>query len=141
MSLVKFSHSPMSSFLDDFFTAEWPSTRSFISTSQPAVNVKEQEKEFVITLAAPGRNKNDFKVDVEKDILSISATSEEEAISPEDHYTRREFNASSFKRSFTLPESVETSKIKAKYQEGILTILLPKRKEALPQSAKRIAIE
>lgn len=141
MSLVKFSHSPMSSFLDDFFTAEWPSTRSFISTSQPAVNVKEQEKEFVITLAAPGRNKNDFKVDVEKDILSISATSEEEAISPEDNYTRREFNASSFKRSFTLPESVETSKIKAKYQEGILTILLPKRKEALPQPAKRIVIE
>lgn len=141
MSLVKFSHSPMSSFLDDFFTAEWPSARSFISTSQPAVNVKEQEKEFVITLAVPGRNKNDFKIDVEKDILSISATSEEEVTSPEDRYTRREFSASSFKRSFTLPESVTTSKIKAKYQEGILTILLPKRKEALPQPAKRIAIE
>jgi HSP20 family protein len=142
MSLVKFSHRPMSSFLDDFFLPQWPSKSPIFSSSIPAVNVQEREKDFLLSFAVPGKNKEDFEIDVDQDVLSVSALSQEEATTENDDlFTRKEFNYQSFKRSFSLPESVDTTKIKAQYKEGILSINLPKRKEALPQPTKRIAIE
>lgn len=141
MSLVRFTQSPITSFLDDIFSNQWPSASTLPATSLPAVNVQEQEKEFVLSLAVPGMNKNDFTIDVDQDVLSISAVSKENPSTTDNHFTRREFNFHSFKRSFSLPESVDTTKIKAKYIDGILTVHLPKRKEALPQPTKRIAIE
>ena len=74
-------------------------------------------------------------------MLSVSALAQETSTENDDLFTRKEFNYQSFKRSFVLPESVDTAKIKAQYKEGILSINLPKRKEALPQPTKRIAIE
>ena len=141
MSLVRFSHSPMSSFLDDFFTTDWPVRRNTLSESVPAVNVQEREKDFLLSFAIPGKNKEDFDLEVEKDVLSVSATSQDSTINNEDRFTRKEFNYQSFKRSFSLPESIDSAKIKATYTDGILSINLPKRKEALPQPTKRIAIE
>lgn len=140
MSLVKFSHRPMSSFLDDFFLPQWPS-KSPVSSSIPAVNVQEREKDFLLSFAVPGKNKADFEIDVDKEVLSVSALAQEATKENDDLFTRKEFNYQSFKRSFALPESVDTTKIKAQYKEGILSINLPKRKEALPQPTKRIAIE
>lgn len=141
MSLVRFTQSPITSFLDDIFSNQWAGASTLPATSLPAVNVQEQEKEFVLSLAVPGMNKNDFTIDVDQDVLSISAVSKENPSTTDNHFTRREFNFHSFKRSFSLPESVDTTKIKAKYIDGILTVHLTKRKEALPQPTKRIAIE
>ena len=141
MSLVKFSHRPMSSFLDDFFTPQWPNKSQNFTTSIPAVNVQEREKDFLLSFAVPGKNKADFEIDVDNDVLSVSALAKETSAENDDFFTRKEFNYQSFKRSFVLPESVDTAKIKAQYKEGILSINLPKRKEALPQPTKRIAVE
>ena len=141
MSLVRFTHSPMSSFLDEFFTADWPIRRNTFTGSVPAVNVEEGEKAFSLSLAVPGKSKDDFDIEVDKDVLSVSANAQDNYGNTAERYTRREFSYQSFKRSFTLPDSVDATKIKAKYADGILTIDLPKRKEALPQPTKRIAIE
>lgn len=141
MSLVRFTHSPMASFLDEFFTADWPIRRNTFTGSVPAVNVEEREKDFSLSFAVPGKSKDDFDIEVDKDVLSVSANAQDNYENTDERYTRREFSYQSFKRSFTLPDSVDTTKIKAKYTDGILTIDLPKRKEALPQPTKRIAIE
>jgi HSP20 family protein len=131
----------MSSFLDEFFTADWPIRRNTFAGSVPAVNVEEREKDFSLSFAVPGKNKDDFEIEVDKDVLSVSANTQDNYENTDERFSRREFSYQSFKRSFTLPDSVDTTKIKAKYTDGILTIDLPKRKEALPQPTKRIAIE
>jgi len=131
----------MSSFLDEFFTADWPIRRNTFAGSVPAVNVEEREKDFSLSFAVPGKNKDDFEIEVDKDVLSVSANTQDNYENTDERFFRREFSYQSFKRSFTLPDSVDTTKIKAKYTDGILTIDLPKRKEALPQPTKRIAIE
>lgn len=141
MSLVKFSQRPMSTFLDEFFLPQWPIKSQNFTTSIPAVNVQEREKDFLLSFAVPGKNKKDFEIDVDGEVLSVSALAHETTEENDNLFTRKEFNYQSFKRSFTLPESVDTAKIKAQYKEGILSIHLPKRKEALPQPIKRIAIE
>ena len=141
MSLVKFSQRPMSSFLDDFFSPQWPNRSQDFTTSIPAVNVQDREKDFLLSFAVPGKSKSDFEIEVDKEVLSVSALAKETNTENDDLFTRKEFNYQSFKRSFTLPESVDTAKIIAQYKEGILSIHLPKRKEALPQPTKRIAIE
>ncbi|MEL0300976.1 MAG: Hsp20/alpha crystallin family protein [Flavobacteriaceae bacterium] len=141
MSLVKFSQRPMSSFLDEFFSPQWSNKSQNFTTSIPAVNVQEREKDFLLSFAVPGKSKSDFEIEVDKEVLSVSALAKDTSTEDYNLFTRKEFNYQSFKRSFTLPESVDTAKIKAQYKEGILSIHLPKRKEALPQPTKRIAIE
>lgn len=92
----------------------------------PAVNIKETETEYVVELAAPGLKKEDFKINLEKDILTISSEKENEEKTEEDGYKRREFSYSSFKRSFTLPELASKEEIAANYENGILLISIPK---------------
>lgn len=106
----------------------------------PSANVTENDDNFVIELAAPGMKKNDFKVDIEQGQLCISSEKEEEIEEKEKHYTRREFNYTSFSRTFTLPESVDPDKIKAKYTDGILRLELPKKPEAKKMKKKAIAV-
>lgn len=127
--------------LDEFFRNEWASIVPSTSTTVPAVNVKEMEKTFQLEIAAPGLSKEHFSVEVENDILSIQSSFDQADEQKEDQFTRREFSYHSFCRSFSLPESVDPQKIKAEYKDGILTLTLPKRKEALPQPVKQIAIE
>ncbi|MDX1783004.1 MAG: Hsp20/alpha crystallin family protein, partial [Aequorivita vladivostokensis] len=84
--------------------------------------------------------KSDFQIDLENQLLSISTEVEEKSEEKEENYTRREFGYSSFKRSFTLPETVDEEKIKANYKEGILSIHLPKKEEAKQKPPRNIKI-
>lgn len=112
-------------------------------TTVPAVNVKETEDAFQIEVAAPGFDKKDFHVEVNNNLMTISSAKEvkNEEKDENGRYTRKEFGYTSFKRSFTLPENaVNTDKIKARYENGILMVDLPKREEVKPKPVKQIAI-
>ncbi len=114
---------------------------SSTNTSLPAVNVKETNDEFIIELAAPGMSKKDFKINFNNNILTISSEMESEKNEKKDNYTRKEFSYQSFQRSFTVPENiVNGEKIAAKYNNGILNIILPKREEVKPQPEREIKI-
>lgn len=106
---------------------------------KPAVNIVETDKDFRIELVAPGLDKNAFKLAVDKDLLTITATKNEEKVEGE-KLRLKEFAFTSFSRSFHLPEVVNTDLIGAKYDQGILAVTLPKKEEALPQPARQIDI-
>jgi len=144
MNLVRFSNNYPSVF-DRFFDNNmlgWNNRHfSETNTTLPSVNIKENTDEFTVEVAAPGFNKKDFNIEVENDTLIISS---EKKIADEEkegeRITKREFSYQSFTRSFSLPVSVEREKIKAKYDNGILNILIPKKEEAKPKPPKRIEI-
>src|SRR6056297_2089533 len=120
---------------DHFFDNElmnWSNRNySTTNTTLPSVNIKEDEEAFHVEMAAPGLEKKDFKVELNNNMLTISSEKEEEHEENEDEqFTRKEFNYQSFNRSFTLPETVESNKIKAKYENGILKVDIPKKEEA-----------
>ena len=133
----------ISSWFDDFSLGEFPSLfASNFNTgiSLPKVNIKEEADRFVVEMAVPGLKKSDFNIDIDNKTLSISAEIEEMSQENDDGYTRREFGYSSFKRTFTLPESVDDDKIEAKYNEGILFVHLPKKEEAKQKPPRNIKI-
>ena len=110
-------------------------------TTIPSVNVKEDNDNYQIEVAAPGMKKDDFKLKLENNVLSISSERKEEKEESKENYSRREFSYQSFQRSFTLPEGhIQHENISAKYNDGILTIELPKREEVKPQAPKEISI-
>jgi HSP20 family protein len=96
----------------------------------PAVNITDSKDYYNLSLAAPGLKKNDFKIDVEGNILTISTEKEQNKEEKTDQFTRREYSYSSFSRSFTLPEEVNKEKIEAAYEDGLLKVSLPKKEEA-----------
>ncbi len=101
----------------------------------PSVNVIETENDFNLELAAPGLEKSDFNIQVDKGIISIEAKKEtKEETTKEGKFTRREFNFASFKRSFHLPETVDSEKILATYEQGILKVTLPKFELVEPET-------
>lgn len=107
----------------------------------PAVNVEETEKEFRLTIAAPGLEKKDFKVDAYDDMLTISAEKEkEEKVEKSGRFNRREYNYSSWSRSFTLPEQCDYGKILAEYKNGELKIVIPKLEVKEPKKVKNISV-
>ncbi|MBI3135287.1 MAG: Hsp20/alpha crystallin family protein [Bacteroidetes bacterium] len=105
----------------------------------PAVNISESETEFKIEMAVPGKNKEDFKIDVKETILTISAEKIESTEKKEENYTRREYDFQSFRRSFRLPEIADSENTSATYTDGILTISVPK-KEVKKHGVKTVAI-
>lgn len=107
----------------------------------PATNVRETDDKFVIEVAAPGMKKSDFEVNVDNGILSISYKFEKDDVKEEENYTHREFGYSSFKRSFTLPDAVNSEKVSAKYNEGILFVNLPKKEEAKKKPVRLIDVK
>jgi HSP20 family protein len=130
---------------DDFFKPwnEWFGNggRWTKELSVPAVNITETDNEFSITVAAPGLKKSDFNIDVEGNMLTISSEKEESKEEKDALYTRKEYNYSSFSRSFTLPEEVNKEKIEATYEDGVLKLALPKKEEAKKLAAsKHIAV-
>lgn len=110
------------------------------SGSIPAVNVVEGTERFKIEVAAPGLKKADFKLNLEKNQLTISAQKEQKEEDSSEKYTLKEFKYGSFQRTFTLPNSVDGEKIVANYADGILSVSLPKREEAKEKPARQIEI-
>jgi len=92
----------------------------------PAVNIQEDEKQFLLEFAVPGMKKDDFKINLENQLLTISSEMKEENEETDKNYTRREFACNSFSRSFTLPKNIVAEKINADYKDGILNISIPK---------------
>jgi HSP20 family protein len=105
----------------------------------PRVNVYEKEDHFELNLALPGVKKNEISIDVDNDILKISSRNNNEA-KHEVNYTRKEFDYSNFERSFNLPDTVNVDGIKAKMENGVLTITLPKRDDAIDKGPREIKI-
>jgi HSP20 family protein len=149
MTLAKFSDNAFPSFpsfLNRFFEGEmmdWANS-NFAGTNStlPAVNIRENNDEYRIDMAAPGLSKEQFKVNYDNGQLTISSEMKEEKFGKKDEkYNRREFRYQSFQRSFTIPENmVDGEKIKAAYNDGILQISLPKREEIKPKPPREIKI-
>ena len=139
MALVKFANGnsnkvfkPVySDVFDSFFNSDSFLPKSMIARI-PAVNIAENEVEFHIELAVPGLKKENFKINLEQDQLTVSAESKTDhsELNEAKKYNRVEYNYSSFVRSFTLPESADPSKIEAEYRDGILYISVAKKEEA-----------
>ena len=144
MTLMRFSNQHPSLF-DRFFDNnlfDW-SNRNFSNTNTtlPSVNIKESNDNFEVEMAAPGFTKNDFKIELNHDLLTISSEKEIENETKEgQQFSLREFSFQSFSRSFTLPNSADSEKIVAKYENGILLITIPKKEEARPKPSRQIAI-
>ncbi|GAB4163524.1 MAG: Hsp20/alpha crystallin family protein [Winogradskyella sp.] len=133
----------LSSWMDDIINKSFGN--EFMSNfntgiTLPAVNVLDHDEEYIVEMAVPGLKKSDFDISLDNQMLSISAELKTENEDSNLNYTRREFGYSSFKRTFSLPETVEIDKIKAKYEDGILRVLLPKRDEAKKKPIKQIKI-
>ncbi|MBI3005155.1 MAG: Hsp20/alpha crystallin family protein [Ignavibacteriales bacterium] len=117
--------------LDNFFRGDMqPNGFSYWT---PAVDIAEQENEYVVKAELPGVSKDDVKITVESNILTIHGEKKQEATVKGDNYQRVERSYGSFQRSFKLPETVKTEKIDASYKDGVLTITLPKAEEAKPK--------
>ena len=108
--------------------------------TRAAVNVAENEDGFRLELAAPGWNKNEFNIELDNDTLTISAEREKTEAKEGETFLRREFATREFKRTFTLPDTIDTAKLAAEYNNGILTLTLPKKEEAKPQPARKMEI-
>jgi HSP20 family protein len=136
-TITRRSYSPFLSnlFDDDFFPVLTNRT-----SSMPAVNIKENEKNFTLELAVPGMDKKDLKIDINEDVLTISSETSNETEENVDGYKRKEFSYSSFCRSFYIPENVNKDKIEASYKDGILSVELPKQEEEKNKISKQIKI-
>ena len=141
MALVKFNEgrnrglatSGFNDIFESFFNDAFISDRMIARV--PAVNIAESEGQYHIELAAPGLNKEDFKLDLDGNVLTISAEKTNEQTDDQKQYNKREYSYTSFVRSFTLPESVDDAQIEAEYVDGVLKINVAKKEEA--KSIKR----
>jgi HSP20 family protein len=147
MSLIKReSNLPTwSNFFGDFLNRDWYDWSnqhySLTNTTLPSVNIKETEDEFFVEMAAPGMVKDDFKIELENNLLTIfSEKQSEKEVKEKERISRREFSYQSFSRSFVLPEMVDNERIAAKYENGILSINIPKKEEAKPKPTRQIMV-
>lgn len=109
--------------------------------SMPAVNIRNNENEFEVELAAPGLKKEDFNIEVEENVLKLSVNKSSENVEEKDNFSRKEFNYFNFQRSFNLPKNlIDIENVQANYVDGILKVSLPKQKE-MKESVKRITVQ
>lgn len=146
MTLVKFNNGLKNTSANPFFSDVFDSliNDSFLSDKLiarvPAVNIAETENEFHVELAVPGLKKEDFKINLDKNVLSVAAEKKAESVEEGKKFSKREYSYNSFVRSFTLPESADQSKIEADYTDGILKLTVAKREEAKFQT-REIAVK
>ena len=146
MSLIKTNEANwLPSVFDDMFRTDWlggTTNVNSIGTSIPAVNIQESEDNFLVAVAAPGKTKEDFNIELDNDVLTISSEDKKEKDTTEKsgRFTRKEFSYSNFKRAFSLPETIDNQKISASYNNGVLEIMLPKKEEAKVQAKRMIEI-
>jgi HSP20 family protein len=140
MNIIRKTTPWFPSLFDEFFTRDFGIDLAPRTHQTPAVNITEKENAFHLELVAPSKEKKDFDVELDDDILTISTTTEKESNDDSAQFTRREFDYTSFQRSFRISEAIDTKNIKANYKNGLLSIVLPKRKEAIPEPKKQIEI-
>lgn len=145
MSLIRRSRSSFPSLFDDFFNRDllnWDNGNfSPANATVPSVNIKETADSYEVEMAAPGMNKNDFKIELDGNLLTISSTKEFEDEKKEEGYARKEFSYQSFQRSFNFPKDVvDEDKIEAKYENGLLQLTVPKKEEAKRKGPRLINI-
>jgi len=146
MTLVKFNNGLKNTSANSFFSDVFDSliNDSFLSDKLiarvPAVNIAETENEFYVELAVPGLKKEDFKINLDKNVLSVAAEKKAENVEEGKKFSKREYSYNSFVRSFTLPESADQSKIDADYADGILKLTIAKKEEAKFQT-REIAVK
>ena len=133
------------SLFDDLFSRElfnWGTNNySSTSTTMPSVNIREEDGSYEVEVAAPGMNKQDFNITLDGNLLTISSAKEQQNEKQQEKYTRREFSYQSFSRTFTLQKDVmDTEKIQAKYEDGVLHLLIPKKEQAKQKQPKQIEI-
>ena len=139
MTLVKFNNGQKSA-VNPWFSDVFDSiiNDSFLNerflNKVPAVNIAETENEFHIELAVPGLKKEDFKISLDKNVLSVSAENKTENVDESKKYSKREYSYNSFVRSFTLAETADQSKVEAEYTDGVLKLSVAKKEEAKIQS-------
>jgi HSP20 family protein len=141
--LARINRSYVPAYWDDFFNDKFfngftPATRN---NTAPAVNVTEEDQLYRIEVAAPGVAREDFRIDLENDLLTVSVEHQENREETERRYLRKEFNFSAFKRSFQLPDTINPEGIRANHESGILTIELPKRDEVVQKAPRQITVE
>jgi HSP20 family protein len=147
MTLIKSNFPTFPRLFDDFFTKDlfdWGNSNfSNTNTTLPAVNIAENNEAFLVEMAAPGMRKEDFTIELENEVLKISSYKENNQDTKEgERYTRREFSYQSFQRTFHLPKTVvDDSKIQAKYQDGVLRIMIPKKEEAKALPPRQIKVQ
>jgi len=146
MTLVKFANGQKNHAVNPFFSDVFDSilNDTFLSdklaSRVPAVNISETETQFHIELAAPGLRKEDFKISLDKNVLSVSADKKTENVEEGKKFSKREYSYNSFTRSFTLPEAADQSKIEAEYTDGVLKLYVTKKEEAKIQT-REIAVK
>ena len=136
-------HSPrFSNLIENIFENDFPAFlgNEFFKHTGPSVNIKDTKDAYLIEVSAPGFNKESFNVKVEDSILTLSGEVKEDKVEEGTKYTRKEFTHSSFKRSFTLPKTIVADKIGAGYENGILTLTLPKLEEAKAKGTIEVKI-
>ena len=130
--------------LSDFFELDsWLAPERFLKNFQsfmPATNVFETENEYKVELAIPGFKKEDVKIKLENNVLTISAENKEEKSQTDKKFTRKEFSYNSFSRSFSLPEAANNDKIEAKYENGLLKLDIAKKEGSASSNKKEIKI-
>ena len=145
MSLMKFSN-PLPTFFDRFFENDlfdWSNRNySLTNTTLPSVNIKENPDAFQVDVAAPGLSKNDFRLELNNNLLTISSEKKVENETNEgEQFTKHEFSYQSFTRSFTMPDFADNENITATYENGILHVAIPKKEEAKPRPTRMIEIK
>lgn len=134
------------SLIEDFIKRDWLDNSAdwkFSGATLPSVNIQETQEDYRIDVAAPGMKKDDFKIELEDNVLTISAHIEKsgESTNEKNNFSRREFSYESFQRSFALPENkIAGDRITAKYTDGILQVSVPKREEVKVKPPRQITV-
>lgn len=140
MSVIKRNDVLFPSLMNEIFKPDWFGGTNDGMAALPAVNIMEDETSFELELSVPGRVKEDFTIEVDGNVLSVSSEVKTEKETEGQKFTRREFTFKSFKRAFSLPDAVNADEIKADYVNGILKFTLPKKEEALPKPKRMIEL-
>lgn len=137
----------MKTFFDDFFARDlfdW-NNKNFaaVGSNVPSANLKETDSKFEVELAAPGMKKEDFNIEIEDNVLTISSEKQEELeeSNKKEHYVRKEYNYTSFSRSFYLPDAADDDKVEATYKDGVLHVTIDKKESSKKKVGKRIQIK
>lgn len=141
MTLMKWNNQPVfANVFDEFFDRRMDSEYRRNCGCNPSTNIVENEDAFQLELAVPGYDKKEISINLESNVLTISSEKEEKSENENTNYTMKEFNHKSFSRSFSLPKSVNSDKIKADYENGVLNLILPKKEEEKVKLNKVIKI-